>query len=35
LLTVTAARVAEVRGEPVERLAARLTANGCALLGVP
>jgi TatD DNase family protein len=35
LLTVTAARLAEVRGEPVERLAARLTANGCALLGVP
>jgi len=35
LLTVTAAHVAGVRGEPVERLAARLTANGCALFGVP
>jgi TatD DNase family protein len=34
-LAVTAARVAELRGEPLPRLAARLTANACALLGVP
>jgi TatD DNase family protein len=34
-LAVTAARVAELRGEPLPRLAARLTANACARLGVP
>lgn len=34
-LTLTAARVAELRGEPPERLAARLTANARGLLGVP
>ena len=34
-LAITAARVAELRGEPVEDVAARLTANACALLGIP
>ncbi len=34
-LALTAARVAELRGEALEPLAARLTANACALLGVP
>lgn len=34
-LAITATRVAELRGEPVERLAARTTANACALLGIP
>lgn len=35
LLAVTAARVAELRGEALPELAARLTANACAALGVP
>jgi TatD DNase family protein len=34
-LSITAARVAELRGEPVEATAARLSANACALLGIP
>ena len=34
-LAITAARVAELRGEPLETLAARTTANACALLGIP
>jgi TatD DNase family protein len=34
-LSITAARVAELRGEPVEEVAARMTANACALLGIP
>jgi TatD DNase family protein len=34
-LALTAARVAELRGEPLPPLAARLSANACALLGVP
>ena len=34
-LSITAARVAELRGEPIETLAARTTANACALLGIP
>ena len=34
-LPITAARVAELRGEPIETLAARMTANACALLGIP
>ena len=34
-LSITAARVAELRGEPVDTLAARMTANACALLGIP
>src|SRR5262245_9387201 len=34
-LALTAARVAELRGEALVELAARLTANACALLGVP
>ncbi len=33
-LAITAARVAEVRGEPLEELAARLTANACRALGL-
>lgn len=33
-LAITAARVAELRGEPLETLAARLAANACALLGI-
>jgi TatD DNase family protein len=35
LLAVTAARVAALRGEPLPALAERMTANACALLGVP
>jgi Tat protein secretion system quality control protein TatD with DNase activity len=31
---LTAARVAELRGEALPDLAARLTANACALFGV-
>lgn len=34
-LAITAARVAELRGEPLEATAARLTANACTLLGIP
>jgi TatD DNase family protein len=34
-LSITAARVAELRGEPIDELAARTTANACALLGIP
>lgn len=34
-VAITAARVAELRGEPVDRLAARMSANACALLGIP
>ena len=34
-LSITAARVAELRGEPIEAMAARLTANACALLRIP
>ena len=34
-LAITAARVAELRGEPIEAIAARMTANACALLGIP
>jgi TatD DNase family protein len=34
-LAITAARVAELRGEPIEALAARTTTNACALLGIP
>jgi TatD DNase family protein len=34
-LVVTARRVAELRGEPLDELAARTTANACALLRVP
>jgi TatD DNase family protein len=34
-LALTTARVAELRGEPLEEVAARLTANACALLGIP
>jgi TatD DNase family protein len=34
-LAITAAHVAKLRGEPVERLAARLTENAQALLGIP
>jgi TatD DNase family protein len=34
-LAITATRVAELRGEPPEAMAARLTANACALLGIP
>jgi TatD DNase family protein len=34
-LALTAARVAELRGEPLDRLASRCTATACALLGVP
>jgi TatD DNase family protein len=34
-LAITAARVAELRGEPVDDLAARLTANARTLLGIP
>jgi TatD DNase family protein len=33
-LAVTAARVAELRGEPLDELAARTTANACRLFGV-
>ena len=34
-LAITAARVAELRGESLDAMAARLTANACALLGIP
>src|SRR5262249_10964497 len=34
-LAVTAARVAELRGEPLDVAAARLTANACTVLGIP
>jgi TatD DNase family protein len=34
-LAITAARVAELRGESIETLAERTTANACALLGLP
>ena len=34
-LAITAARVAELRGEALDALAARTTANACALLGIP
>ncbi len=34
-LALTAARVAELRGEPLDRLAERTTANACRLFGVP
>lgn len=34
-LTLTAARVAELRSEPLDRLAERTTANACRLFGVP
>ena len=34
-LPVTASRVAQLRGESLDVLAARLTANACALLGIP
>jgi len=33
-LTITAARVAELRREPLEELAARLTANACRVFGL-
>ncbi|MGH7308780.1 MAG: TatD family hydrolase [Candidatus Rokuibacteriota bacterium] len=33
-LAITAARVAELRGEPLDDLAARLTANACRVLGL-
>lgn len=33
-LALTAARVAELRGEPLEELGARCTANACALFGL-
>jgi TatD DNase family protein len=34
-LAITAARVAELRGERLEDVAARMTANACALLRIP
>ena len=34
-LAITTARVAELRGETIDALAARTTANACALLGIP
>src|SRR5712691_5101573 len=34
-LSITATRVAELRGEPIETISARMTANACALLGTP
>lgn len=34
-LAITATRVAELRGDPIDALAARTTANACALLGIP
>jgi TatD DNase family protein len=34
-LSITTARVAELRGEPIDALAARTTANACALLRIP
>ena len=35
LVAITAARVAELRGESLDVLATRLTANACALFGIP
>lgn len=35
LVAITAARVAELRSESLDVLAARLTANACALFGIP
>ncbi len=34
-LSITAARVAELRGESFDKMAATMTANACALLGIP
>jgi TatD DNase family protein len=34
-LSITATRVAELRGETLDALAARTTANACALFGIP
>lgn len=34
-VAITAARVAELRGERLEPLAARMSANACVLLGIP
>lgn len=34
-LVITAARVAELRGEPLDELAATMSANACALLRIP
>jgi TatD DNase family protein len=34
-LAITAARLAELRGEPLETIAALLSANACRLLGIP
>src|SRR5262249_59736879 len=34
-VAITATRIAEMRGEPVDRLAARMSDNARALLGVP
>jgi TatD DNase family protein len=34
-LSITATRVADLRGETIDALAARTTANACALLGIP
>ncbi len=34
-LAITAARVAALRGEPLDAMAARLSANACGLLGIP
>ena len=34
-LAITATRVAELRGEPGESMAARMTVNACALFGIP
>jgi len=34
-LVITAARVAELRGETLDAMAARLSANACGLLGIP
>jgi TatD DNase family protein len=33
-LALTAARVAELRGEPIDELAAQLTVNACRVLGL-
>jgi len=34
-LSITAARVAELRGEPIEHLAEQTSKNACSLLGIP
>jgi len=34
-MAITAARIAELRGEPLEDLAARLSDNARALFGIP